>query len=61
MNDSREGPNDSASKLPEREYEQSGLHPKDGKGFHLWGLLGFLAGIIALIAVAAIVLDRILI
>jgi hypothetical protein len=61
MNDSREETNDNTNEPPEREYEQSGLHPKDGKGFHLWGLLGFLAGIIALIAVSAIVLDRLLI
>lgn len=61
MNDSQEAPKDSPSEPPEREYEQSGLHPKDGKGFHLWGLLGFLTGVIVLIAVSAVILDRILI
>ncbi|MDX1491497.1 MAG: hypothetical protein R3332_09425 [Pseudohongiellaceae bacterium] len=45
----------------EREYEKSGLYPETGKAFHLWGLLGVLAGVIVFIALSAVVLDRILI
>lgn len=45
----------------EREYEKSGLYPKGEKPFRLFGLLGFLAGVIVFIAVSAAVLDRLLI
>ncbi|MDP1930378.1 MAG: hypothetical protein Q8L60_02860 [Gammaproteobacteria bacterium] len=45
----------------DREYEKSGLYPKDGKPFRLFALLGFLAGVIVFIAVSAVVLDRLLI
>lgn len=61
MNDSREGLNEAQTETQEREYEKSGLYPKEGKAFHLWGLLGALVGIIVFIAISAIVLDRILI
>ena len=45
----------------DREYEQSGLYPPGEKPFRIVGLLGSLLGVIVFIAVAAIVLDRILI
>lgn len=61
MSDPQESLSKSEEKPTEREYEQSGLYPKEGKAFHLWGLLGSLAGVIVLIAVSAIILDRILI
>lgn len=44
----------------DREYEQSGLYPPGQKPFRLFGLLGFLVGVIAFIAIAAYALDRIL-
>ncbi len=43
-----------------REYDQTGLNPPGEKGFRLWALLGFLAGVIVFIAIAAYALDRIL-
>lgn len=45
----------------DREYEQSGLYPAGEKPFRIVGLLGSLLGVIVFIAVAAVVLDRILI
>ena len=42
---------------PEREYEKSGLYPEDGKPFRILALLGWLAAIVVLLAVAAAVLD----
>lgn len=51
----------SAERSDEREYEKSGLYPKGEKPFRLFGLLGFLAGVIIFIAVSAAVLDRLLI
>lgn len=47
--------------LPEREYEKSGLYNKDGKSFRILALLGCLAVIVILLAVAAAVLDLTLI
>tara|TARA_R110001606_G_scaffold347884_3_gene497295 strand:- start:664 stop:864 length:201 start_codon:yes stop_codon:yes gene_type:complete len=51
----------SASEDDDREYEQSGLYPPGEKPFRIVGLLGSLLGVIVFIAVAAVVLDRILI
>lgn len=45
----------------DREYEQSGLYPPGEKPFRVVGLLGSLVGVIVLIAIAAVFLDRILI
>jgi hypothetical protein len=42
---------------PEREYEKSGLYTKDGKSFRILALLGCLAAVVILLAVAAAVLD----
>jgi hypothetical protein len=46
-----------STESPEREYEKSGLYPKDGKPFRIFALLGWLAAIVVLLAVAAAVLD----
>lgn len=46
-----------SSDLPEREYEKSGLYIKEGKSFRILALLGCLAVIVILLAVAAAVLD----
>ena len=46
---------------PKREYEKSGLYPKDGKAFRVVALGVFLLGVIAFIAVSAAILDSILI
>jgi multidrug efflux pump subunit AcrB len=43
--------------LPEREYEKSGMYTKEGKSFRILALLGCLAVIVVLLAVAAAVLD----
>jgi len=45
----------------EREYEQSGLYPSEGKSFRIVALLGSLFVVVVLIAVSAFVLDRVLI
>ena len=45
---------------PEREYEQSGLYPENGKPFRIFALLGWLAGIVVFMLVAAAVLDMLL-
>jgi len=42
---------------PKREYEQSGLYPENDKPFRVFALLGWLAGIVVFMAVAAAVLD----
>lgn len=42
---------------PKREYEQSGLYPENDKPFRIFALLGWLAGIVVFMAVAAAVLD----
>lgn len=42
---------------PEREYEKSGLYPENEKPFRIIALLGFIVGIVVLLAVAAAVLD----
>jgi hypothetical protein len=45
---------------PEREYEKSGMYPAEGKAFRLWALLGWLTGVIAVLAVISAVLNFIL-
>lgn len=45
----------------DREYEQSGLYPPGEKPFRIVRLLGSLIGVIVVIAIAAVILDRILI
>lgn len=45
---------------PEREFEKSGLYPKDGKAFRLWALLGWLSLLIGAIAGASALLNFIL-
>ena len=44
----------------EREYEKSGLYPKDGKPFRIIALLVGLSAVIAALAVVAAVLDFLL-
>lgn len=41
----------------EREYEKSGMYTKEGKSFRILALLGCLAVVVVLLAVAAAVLD----
>lgn len=50
-----------AAEDDDREYEQSGLYPPGEKPFRIIGLLGSLVGVIIFIAIAAVVLDRLLI
>ena len=63
MTNAKEPSNQSLTKTEqeEREYEQSGLYPPGEKPFRVIGLLGTLLGVIVFIAVAAVVLDRLLI
>ncbi|MDP2379061.1 MAG: hypothetical protein Q8M35_01000 [Pseudohongiella sp.] len=49
--------NHQSNNQPEREYEKSGLYTKDGKSFRIFALLGWLAVVVVLLAVAAAVLD----
>ena len=49
------------TKDDDREYEQSGLYPPGEKPFRIIGLLGSLVGVIVFIAIAAVILDRLLI
>ena len=42
---------------PPREYEKSGLYPRNGKAFRLWGLLGFLTLVIAILAGVSAILN----
>lgn len=44
-----------------REYEQSGLYPKNGKSFRLLALGMFLLGVVGFLALSAYVLNRVLI
>jgi len=46
-----------STESPELEYEKSGLYPEEGKPFRIFALLGWLAAIVVLLAVAAAVLD----
>jgi len=52
---------DHSDNSDEREYEQSGLYPAEGKSFRIVALLGSLFVVVVLIAVSAYVLDRVLI
>jgi len=45
----------------EREYESSGLYPKEGKPFRLVALLLGLSGVVIFLAVAAAILNFVLI
>tara|TARA_R100001377_G_scaffold78806_1_gene56707 strand:- start:2191 stop:2397 length:207 start_codon:yes stop_codon:yes gene_type:complete len=54
-------PPSNATEDDDREYEQSGLYPPGEKPFRIVRLLGSLLGVIVFIAIAAVVLDRILI
>lgn len=48
--------------IPEnREYEKSGLYPKNGKPFRLWALLGGLTLVIAMLAGVSALLNFILV
>lgn len=42
----------------DREYEQTGLYPPGQRPFRLFGLIGFLLGVIVFIAATAFILDR---
>jgi hypothetical protein len=49
-------------KTPEqREYEQSGFYPKEGKPFRIWALLAWLAGTVVVLAAASAILNFLLI
>ncbi len=48
-------------KASDREYESSGLYPKEGKPFRLVALLLALTGVVIFLAVAAAVLNFVLI
>jgi hypothetical protein len=63
MSDKPEKPAEQSSETPPtpaREYEKSGLYPENGKPFRLWGLLGFLLLVIAVLAGVAALLDILL-
>lgn len=42
---------------PAREYEKSGLYPKNDKPFRIIALLGVIVGVVVVLAVAAAILD----
>lgn len=46
---------------PKREYERSGMYPKEGKQFRMFALLGWLAVVVVLIVAVAALLDFMLI
>jgi len=52
--------NEDINNPAQREYEKSGLYPKDGKSFRLIALLMYLLGVVSFIALSAYVLNRIL-
>lgn len=45
---------------PAREYDRTGFYPENGKPFRIWALLGWNLGVIVLIAIAAAVLNFVL-
>jgi hypothetical protein len=45
------------SDKPQREYDRTGFYPPEGKAFRVWALLGWLLAVIALLAVAAAVVN----
>lgn len=44
----------------DREYEKSGLYPKDGKPFRIWALFGWLTLLIVFVAGMSALLNTIL-
>ena len=44
----------------EREYEKSGMYPAQGKAFRLWALLGWLSGVIIVLAAVSALLNFVL-
>jgi len=50
----------SKSQKPEREYEKTGLYPKNDKPFRVWVLLGWLGVIVVALAAVAALLDTLL-
>ncbi|MES2624951.1 MAG: hypothetical protein V4628_06720 [Pseudomonadota bacterium] len=46
--------------VPEREYEKSGMYPAEGKAFRLWALLGWLTGVMVVLAAVSALLNYIL-
>lgn len=42
---------------PKREYDTTGFYPPEGKAFRVWALLAWLVGVIAALAVAAAVIN----
>lgn len=59
--DQSSSPTHNAKEEDTREFEQSGLYPPGEKPFRIVRLLSSLLGVIIVIAIAAVVLDRILI
>lgn len=49
-----------AAAPPVREYDRTGLYPKEGKAFRLWAILGWNLLVVAILAVAAAVLNFVL-
>jgi len=52
--------NEDSNTPPQREYEKSGIYVKDGKSFRIIALLMYLLGVVGFIALAAYVLNLIL-
>lgn len=42
---------------PDREYDRTGFYPAEGKKFRIWALLGWNVLVIVLVAVAAAILN----
>jgi hypothetical protein len=42
---------------PEREYDTTGFYPPEGKAFRVWALLGWLVGVIVALALAAVLIN----
>lgn len=57
----RQSSDTSSAKPPKREYERSGMYPKEGKQFRILALLGWLAVVVVFIAATAALLDYMLI
>lgn len=45
---------------PMREYDRTGLYPKEGKAFRLWAILGWNLLVVAILAVVSAALNFIL-
>ena len=52
-----QGPEPSSQTPPERKYDRSGFYPEDGKAFRVWALLGWLLGVVVLLAGASALLN----